>query len=51
MDAPAPYVHWGFILISLPNLVLIGVMLLLFIVALVAPFPSRHKTREPGDDR
>ena len=26
MDAPAPYIHWGFILISLPNFVLICVM-------------------------
>ncbi|MGA7989784.1 MAG: hypothetical protein WCB51_15450 [Candidatus Dormiibacterota bacterium] len=47
MDAPAPYFHWGFILISLPNLVLIGVMVLLFIVALVAPFPA-HGTKEEG---
>jgi quinol-cytochrome oxidoreductase complex cytochrome b subunit len=39
MDQPAPYVHWGFILISVPNLVLIGVMLLLFVLALVLPFP------------
>ena len=39
MDQPAPYVHWGFILISLPNLVLILVMLLLFVLALVLPFP------------
>lgn len=51
MDAPAPYVHWGFILISLPNLVLIGVMLLLFIVALVTPFPGHRSSREGSDDR
>jgi len=51
MDAPAPYVHWGFILISLPNLVLIGVMLLLFFVALLAPFPSHDRAKERGDDR
>ncbi len=51
MDQPAPYVHWGFILISLPNLVLIGVMLLLFIVALVAPFPGHRSSRERSDDR
>jgi hypothetical protein len=41
VDAPAPYFHWGFILISLPNLFLIVVMLLVFAAALVAPFP-RH---------
>ena len=46
MDQPAPYVHWGFILISLPNLVLIGVMLLLFALALVLPFPGHRGTRK-----
>ncbi len=45
MNEPAPYFHWGFILISLPNLVLIGVMVLVFIVALIAPFPG-HGTKE-----
>src|SRR5579884_2633747 len=43
MDQPAPYVHWGFILISLPNLILILVMLGLFILALVAPFPFHRR--------
>jgi len=51
MDTPAPYVHWGFILISLPNLVLIGVMLLLFIAALLLPFPSHPGAKEHSDDR
>jgi len=52
MDQPAPYVHWGFILISVPNLVLIGVMLLIFVLALVLPFPW-HRSAEalpPVDD-
>jgi hypothetical protein len=40
MDAPAPYFQWGFIQISLTNLVVIGVMLLVFILALVLPFPG-----------
>ena len=49
MDQPAPYVHWGFILISVPNLVLIGVMLLLFALALVLPFPRHHRAADPAD--
>jgi hypothetical protein len=49
MDAPAPYIHWGFILISLPNFILICVMVLLFALALVAPFPS-HGPRKPRDE-
>jgi quinol-cytochrome oxidoreductase complex cytochrome b subunit len=46
MDEPAPIVHWGFILISLPNLVLILVMLVLFALALVLPFPGHRKRKE-----
>ena len=50
MNEPAPYFHWGFILISLPNLALIGVMVLLFILALIAPFPG-HGTEEERRDQ
>jgi hypothetical protein len=39
MDSPAPYFHWGFILISMPNLLVIAAMIVLFAIALVAPFP------------
>jgi hypothetical protein len=38
MDAPAGYLHFGIILISYPNLLLIGGMVVLFGIALVAPF-------------
>jgi len=40
MDTPAGYLHWGFILISIPNLLLIGLMIVLFGLALVIPFPG-----------
>ena len=46
MDQPAPYFHWGFINISWPNLVLILVMLGLFILALVLPFPGHRGSDE-----
>jgi hypothetical protein len=39
MDSPTPYLQWQFILISLPNLLVIIGMVVLFAVALVAPFP------------
>lgn len=39
MDQPANYLHWGFILISVPNLIMIGIMIVLFALALVVPFP------------
>jgi hypothetical protein len=43
MDSPATYLHWGFILISTPNLLVIAGMLVLFGIALVAPFPHGGK--------
>jgi hypothetical protein len=46
VDSPATYLSWGFILISIPNLLMIIGMIVLFIVALVAPFP--HGTDEKG---
>ena len=46
MDTPAQYFHWGFILISVPNLIVIGGMVVLFAIALIAPFPHG----EEGDD-
>ncbi len=45
MDQPAPYVQWGFINISVPNLVLILVMLGMFVLALLAPFPFHRRER------
>lgn len=41
MDTPAHYFDWGFIHISYPNLLVIGVMIVLFAIALVLPFPHR----------
>jgi hypothetical protein len=38
MDSPAGYLHLGFVLISYPNLILIGGMIVLFAIALLAPF-------------
>ncbi len=51
MDSPAPYVHWGFILLSVPNLVLIGLMLLIFGAALVIPFPGRRGSDSEDGNR
>jgi hypothetical protein len=49
MDSPAAYFDWGFVHISVPNLIVIGVMVLIFILALVAPFPG-HRRRARGGD-
>jgi hypothetical protein len=39
VDSPASYLDWGFIHISIPNLAVIVFMIVLFAIALVAPFP------------
>ena len=45
MDQPAGYLHVGFILISYPNLILIGIMLVIFAAALVLPFPGHAESQ------
>lgn len=50
MDTPATYVQFGFLVISVPNLILIAGMVVVFIAALVAPFPGHHLTESDDDD-
>ncbi len=51
MDQPAGYLHVGFILISYPNLILIGIMLAIFAIALFVPFPGHGAPNEPEAKR
>ena len=44
LDQPAKYLEWGWLSISIPNLVVLTIMVLLFVAALFLPFP---KDREP----
>ncbi len=41
-EGPGRYIQWGVIQISVANLAIITVMVLLFILALVVPFPTGH---------
>jgi hypothetical protein len=41
------YLHWGVIQISVTNLVVIGLMLLLFVLAVLLPFPGAGEDRTP----
>ena len=43
------YVHWGAVQISVTNLVIVGLMLVLFALAIVVPFPAPRQEREPED--
>lgn len=43
------YVHWGVVQISVTNLAIIGSMIVVFVIALVVPFPhsrDSHADRE-----
>jgi hypothetical protein len=50
VDVPAGYLHWGFIVISVPNFALIVAMVAVFVIALLAPFPGKHG-RSAGDEK
>jgi hypothetical protein len=43
VDTPAGYLHWGFILISIPNLLLIALMIVLFGLAILIPLPGEQE--------
>jgi hypothetical protein len=43
MNHPGVYLHWGVIQLSLANLVVIGLMLAVFIIALFVPFPGKRR--------
>lgn len=45
LNHPGDYVHWGAIQISVANLVVIGVMVVLFVLALLLPFPKGRNRR------
>ncbi|MFD5432947.1 hypothetical protein ACFWJ4_12355 [Kitasatospora sp. NPDC127067] len=43
LNHPGHYVHWGMVQISVANLIVIGVIVLLFVVALLLPFPKGRR--------
>lgn len=45
----AQYFHWSFILVSLPNLTVIGAMFVVFIAALLLPMPHRRRKGEGAE--
>ncbi|MEU8511081.1 hypothetical protein AB0C76_05765 [Kitasatospora sp. NPDC048722] len=46
LDRPGHYVHWGVIQISVANLVVIGLMVVVFVAALLLPFPRGKRDDE-----
>jgi hypothetical protein len=40
LDKPGHYVHWWVIQLSVANLVVVALMVVVFVLALVVPFPK-----------
>lgn len=54
LNHPAHVVHWHFIQLSVSNIVVIGVMLAVFALAIVLPFPGgarREQARHAAGQR
>jgi len=49
LDGLGHYLHWHFINISVANLIVIGLMLLVFALAILLPFPG-HRSKGGGDE-
>lgn len=49
LNHPAHTVDWSFIHLSVANVVVIGLMLAVFVLAIVLPFPGASRRR--GEDR
>ena len=50
LNQPGSYLNWNFLTISVANLVLIAVMVVIFGVALLLPFPGRHRPSLPPEE-
>jgi len=45
LNGTGHYVHWGVVQVSVANLVVVGVMLVVFVTALFLPFPRGRGRR------
>lgn len=48
LNPPGHYIHWGFILLSLANFLVIVAMLIVFVLALTLPFVHSRRTHRGG---
>lgn len=44
LNDPAHYVHWHFFQMSVPNVIVIVLMILVFMAAILIPFPKRQRS-------
>jgi hypothetical protein len=45
LNKPAKYVHWHFFQMSVANIVVIVLMIAVFVLAIMLPFPAKRRTR------
>ena len=50
LNQPGAYLNWNIFTVSVANLVLIGVMVVIFGAALLVPFPGRHRPALPPEE-
>ena len=43
LNGSGRYIHWGFIQMSVANFVVIVLMILVFVLAILLPFPKRKR--------
>jgi hypothetical protein len=43
LNHPAHYVHWHFFVMSVPNVIVIVLMIVVFVAAILLPFPHRGR--------
>lgn len=48
-DSAGRYLTWGVIQISVTNLLIIVAMVVVFLLAILAPFPGRHHDSQEKD--
>jgi hypothetical protein len=49
LSRPAYFLHWGVVQISLMNFIIIVLMVVLFVLALVLPFPGAKGVQDEED--
>jgi hypothetical protein len=50
LDHAGHYLHWGVVQISLANLIVILLMIAVFVVALLVPFPRAREIRHDATE-
>ena len=50
LNHPAHYIHWHFIDLSVSNLLVVVAMIVVFVLAILLPFPGRKATSSTSSD-